>query len=280
MATPTPNEFQPQVWRLEAIEAATLRDRTLAAGRDAWAVPVADGLATYCRPGSRLNKIFGLGFAPLDETAIESLAQAEQAYATTQSPVQIELSSCARPEFATLLAARGYQLTGTMNVLGRALTTEDHAALVPTHPIVSTRLLPDNEAGTWEDVLARGFGAVTAGEIAAGHDVVGVAPLRQLFVDVGRIETTQRWVAEIDGQAVGGASLNMRDGLAQLAHTATLPEFRGRGVQQALLATRMAQARQEGCTFAVLATRPGSASQRNAQRCGFAQLHTRSIWRR
>jgi GNAT superfamily N-acetyltransferase len=62
-----------------------------------------------------------------------------------------------------------------------------------------------------------------------------------------------------------------------LCGAATLPAFRRRGVQSALLHARLAQARQAGCDLAVVTTQPGSKSQENVQRAGFELLYVRAV---
>ncbi|MBP7678421.1 MAG: GNAT family N-acetyltransferase, partial [Thermoanaerobaculia bacterium] len=66
-------------------------------------------------------------------------------------------------------------------------------------------------------------------------------------------------------------------GLAQLCGAATLPDHRRRGIQTALLAERLAAAGRSGCGLAVVTTQPGSKSQENVRRRGFALLYTRAI---
>jgi GNAT superfamily N-acetyltransferase len=67
------------------------------------------------------------------------------------------------------------------------------------------------------------------------------------------------------------------DGVAILCGAATLPGHRRRGVQTALLATRLALAARSGCDIAVVTTQPGSKSQQNAHRQGFSLLYTRAV---
>ncbi len=57
----------------------------------------------------------------------------------------------------------------------------------------------------------------------------------------------------------------------------TLPAFRGRGMQKALLARRLADAQAAGCDLAVVTTAPGSRSQDNVMRRGFELLYTRAV---
>jgi len=83
-----------------------------------------------------------------------------------------------------------------------------------------------------------------------------------------------RYVALRDGVLAGGASLRMAEGVAQLTGAATAPAHRRRGVQTALLSSRLADATATGCDIAVITTQPGSKSQQNAQRRGFDLLYT------
>jgi GNAT superfamily N-acetyltransferase len=51
--------------------------------------------------------------------------------------------------------------------------------------------------------------------------------------------------------------------------------YRRRGLQHALIAHRLRQGQQEGCTLAVIECEPGIATERNAARVGFALAYTR-----
>ena len=85
-----------------------------------------------------------------------------------------------------------------------------------------------------------------------------------------------RYAAFRDGVLAGGADFRITDGIAQLAGAATAPAHRRHGVQTALVAARLADARAAGCDVAVIVTQPGSRSQQNAQRRGFDLLYTRA----
>ena len=87
----------------------------------------------------------------------------------------------------------------------------------------------------------------------------------------------RRYAAVRDHSIAGGAELRVVDGIAQFAGAATAPAHRRRGIQSALLATRLADAHAEGCDLAVIVTQPGSKSHQNAQRSGFHLLYTRAV---
>ena len=66
-------------------------------------------------------------------------------------------------------------------------------------------------------------------------------------------------------------------GIVALFGTATLPGFRRRGVQTALIRQRLWEAAQSGCEYAVVSTMPGSGSQRNMERRGFRVAYTKLV---
>lgn len=83
-------------------------------------------------------------------------------------------------------------------------------------------------------------------------------------------------MAFFDEQPAAGGTLTIRDGLAGLMGASTLPEFRNRGVQSALISVRLAAARDAGCDLAMSVTQPSSGSQRNLERQGFRVVYTRA----
>jgi hypothetical protein len=86
---------------------------------------------------------------------------------------------------------------------------------------------------------------------------------------------TTCYLAWMDGEAAGAATMSLHDGLAELFGASTRTPFRNRGAQMALLASRMAEAQRLGCDLAVAHTEPGSASQRNVERLGFRLAYTK-----
>jgi GNAT superfamily N-acetyltransferase len=111
-----------------------------------------------------------------------------------------------------------------------------------------------------------------------------VAPgLDEFLADVGRINTVREqnhcFLAELDGALVAAGAMNVWEGVALLAGASTVPAFRRRGAQLALLEARLRFAAEHGCDLAMMAALPGSASQRNAERQGFRIAYTRIKWR-
>jgi ribosomal protein S18 acetylase RimI-like enzyme len=60
-----------------------------------------------------------------------------------------------------------------------------------------------------------------------------------------------------------------------LCGAGTMAEYRGRGLQTALLRVRLAAAAEAGCEYAVVVTQGGTASQRNCERLGFRGAYSK-----
>jgi GNAT superfamily N-acetyltransferase len=140
---------------------------------------------------------------------------------------------------------------------------------------VEVRPSGEEEFQAWAEVQA---------EAVAHPDTLGV-PWHEEFPREVIIESERamaqagvvRYAALRDGVIVGGATMRIAEGVAQLTGATTAPAHRRRGVQTALLSARLADASAAGCNVAVITTQPGSKSQQNAQRRGFDLLYTRAV---
>jgi GNAT superfamily N-acetyltransferase len=259
--------------RIEAAETelivAASRAAQARSGTAGFVLPIGGGAATFAGSDSPFTKVVGLGFGGVpDHAAFDAV---ENAYAVHGSPVQVELAHLADPEIGTVLSDRGYRLEGFENVLGIAFDSDPHLAAPPG---IEVRLSGDDEFEAWLAVVAEGsIHPDTEG--LPWHDEFP----REAVEDAERdfaVAGVTRYAALREGVLAGGADFRITNGIAQLAGAATLPAHRRRGVQTALLATRLADARAAGCTIAVLAAQPGSPSHHNAQRSGFDLLYTRA----
>ena len=260
--------------RIERLDADLVRDAAEAARRRsddprAVAIDVAGGVAAWARAGAPLNKVVGVGFAgTLADTDWERV---ENMFAAQSEPVRFEVSTLAEPAVHEALSRRGYTLVGFEHVLASSLRDREF-----TRSAHASVIRPD-EAEVWIDTLVDAFSHPD--DVPAG---VPESFPRELLVDLLRdsesIAGWSRWIARDDGTVAGAASMRIKDGVAQLSGAATLPAHRRRGIQSALLGTRLAWAREAGCELAVVTTQPGSKSQQNLQRQGFALLYARALW--
>lgn len=86
------------------------------------------------------------------------------------------------------------------------------------------------------------------------------------------------YLAEVDGEPVGAATLIVVDGIGYLANAATLPAGRQRGCQRALIHRRMHDAAASGCELFLTMASPSSVSHRNLERAGLGVAYTKVVW--
>jgi GNAT superfamily N-acetyltransferase len=258
--------------RIEGVEKQLITTATGIAservGDGAFVIPVAGGAACYAEDGSPLNKIVGLGFGGVPSS--DALDEIEQAFAARGAATHVELTNLADPAIGAALTQRGYQLVSFENVLGRSLAGLTESAM----PLgVEVRLSDDPAA--WLDIVVDGFGQPDE-EGVPSHEDFPPAGLVNAIADIEKAGATP-YLAFRDGIGAGAASMRTSEGVAQLTGAATAPVHRRRGVQTAMLGTRLADAVRAGCDIAVVTTQPGSKSQQNVQRLGFHLLYTRAV---
>jgi len=234
-------------------------------------LPISGGVSVFAGPRSPMNKVIGLGFdRPLD---LNALREIENRWRERDEPVRIELSTLTDPAIAGELSDRGYRLRGFENVLARRLDDlPDPAAFRE----ISIDLVGKDDVSAWFDVAVDSF-ANMDGTGSVADDALSREELARSLGDLLGGMAYSRYLARIDGLPVGEAALHVDDRLALLAGSGTLPAYRGRGVQKALVQRRLHDARTAGCDFAVVVTAPGSRSQDNVMRRGFELLYARAI---
>lgn len=253
-------------------------------------LPLSGGLAVYASPNSPVNKVIGIGFdGPLDPDA---LATIEEEWRTRNEAVRFELSVLADPSVPVMLSERGYHVHGYEVALGRSLGADDERDGVAMIDETGARTViapaADSGAGltiealrgederTWTDIAVTAFTNLD-GSGSAADDSIPTDDLREAMNDFAGAPGFRRYLARLDGEPVGVGNMRIDGDLAQVAGAGTLPAARGRGVQKALLARRLADARAAGATLAVVTTSPGTRSQQNVMRRGFILLYTRII---
>jgi ribosomal protein S18 acetylase RimI-like enzyme len=233
---------------------------------------IAGGRALCAFEGSPLNKVLGLGLgAPVGDADLDAI---EAFYDERGIPVQIELCPLASPGVAARLTARGYQLQGFENQLARRLNGE------PVPGPDGFRVAPamGDLDELWLRVVAGGFvageGPMTAPAPPPPADALEtLTKVMRGFIHPS-FERLLVWAGD---EPVGGGCAYTIDGVRGVAGTATLPAFRRRGVQQAVVAHAL-NAAGGRADLAMATTEPGSTSQRTFERFGFQVMYTRAIF--
>lgn len=223
----------------------------------AWAI--FDGL------GSPLTQSFGLGLT----TAVrpETLTAIEEFFLAHGAPAEHEVSPLALGDALGVLSAGGYEPFELTSVLFRPAAG---GVATPGAGAPSVRVIDSRDADVWAGIAADGW-----------SDTPEVVPFVRAIGGVyARVRSATCYLAEHEGQPAAAGVLAVHDGVAVLAGASTRPAHRRRGAQLALLGARLEEAERQGCDLAMMSARPGSASQRNAERHGFRIAYTRIKWRR
>ena len=221
--------------------------------------PIAGGYAIYCGANSHVTQAVGLGLSGY--VSAEQFDRLERFYFSREEPVRVETCPLADPSLFEQYSQRGYRVTEFSNVMARDVIKQRSIKANG----IEVRRASRGELELWTFTVAQGFSENL--------------PVTQQILDVMRMfamaKDTECYLARIEGRVVGGATLALRGKIAGLFGASTLPEFRKRGVQTALLHARLERAEQVGCELAVSLALPGSISQRNITRQGFQTLYTR-----
>lgn len=86
-------------------------------------------------------------------------------------------------------------------------------------------------------------------------------------------------VAQAGDQVIGSGTLHVHGKVGLLRAGVVLPDWRGRGVQRALIAARMRLAAELGCDHVTSQAAPDSISERNLSRAGLERLLIRDVYR-
>ena len=230
-------------------------------------IEVAGGYAVYTGPDLPINRATAVGLQ--GSVLLEELDRIEKFYAEVGLPVQLDVTPYTDPVLIKLLGDRGYQITSFFNQHFRPLSQAD-AQLEPVEGVQVIQVEKNSAAGqTWAGIVAGAFGGKDEAEQNPVNLILPTATLNG--------KNNSCFLALVDGEAAGGGALTVRYGLASLFSTATLPKFRGKGVQKALIQARLAAAQSTGCELVVVMTVPGNNSQRNLERRGFRIAYTKII---
>ncbi|AFE05321.1 acetyltransferase [Corallococcus coralloides DSM 2259] len=256
------------------VEIARRFERKLATSAVAIATasaPLADGWMTFGGVGSYINKSSGYGFdRDVTDAELDALVDF---FASRGVEPKAELSPFAPQSLLKGLADRGFVLREFETVLYRPLQAgEDLSRLTQGTPagLRVERVDPSDDVAVRRFVEVAGSGFVPEGE-----------SMPEVFWEMGlkaaRNPGSDSYVAWIDGVAAGAGSCEVGDGLTSLFGTSVLPAYRRRGVQQALIAARLARGLEKGSDLAAIMSSPGIPTERNAMRLGFQMAYSRAV---
>ncbi|MGA8437293.1 MAG: GNAT family N-acetyltransferase [Candidatus Sulfotelmatobacter sp.] len=224
---------------------------------------ICGGHMIFAGRGSPIGRATGLG---LDRTfTVEDLNRAEDFYRLRKAPSQVDLCPLHDPAVFEMFKQRGYGIAELNNVLYRRLDPKEKFPEAPAG--CEVRRGRAEEARELGGIVERAFFPDGAPE--AFQDLL--TPLYQM-------DGAVTFAARVEGKMVAcGAGLVIPEhGIFAVCGAGTAAEFRGRGLQTALLRVRLAAAAEAGCEFAVVITNGGAASERNCERLGFRVAYSKA----
>jgi GNAT superfamily N-acetyltransferase len=230
-------------------------------------IEVAGAYAMFDGVDSPCTQTFALGLERMPDPA--DLDRIEKFFLDHRAPVFHEVSPMADKALLPLFVERGYHPVELSNVMFLPLAGRRPQAPPPSGA-PQARVAGDDESEVWVRTGLEGW-----------RELLEFAPqMSDLMRTSARTEGNLRFLAEIDGTPVAAGALAIHNGVALLAGASTIPEWRRRGAQRALLEARLDHAARAGCDLAMIAAEPGSSSARNSERRGFRVAYTRIKWTR
>ncbi|HSB11114.1 MAG TPA: GNAT family N-acetyltransferase [Blastocatellia bacterium] len=228
------------------------------------AIEVAGGHAGFAGVDSPLTQAFALGFnGPVRAADLERM---EHFYQSRGSAVNVETCPLADPSLLELLGQRGYRQIEESNVFAREIVERESNLWPDDSSGIRVRSPEERELDTYTELVAKSF-----------FENVEITPeFLDLFKNPFYAAGAHFFMAEVEGVPAGGAMMSIHRGVASLGGAGTLPEFRNRGVQTALILARLEVAAESGCDLAMVATGLDTVSQRNVERRGFQMVYRRS----
>jgi GNAT superfamily N-acetyltransferase len=213
------------------------------------------------------NRVIGAGvLAPLDDRDLERVAAHYEAKGRTCNVEVYE--DLTPPELIALLERAGLRSSGH-GLEAHVLETDREVA--PRATPAAVRKIGPDEFAHFGELVRDGFDMTGGGLLAEFFVDLTVASMRALG-DAGAA-----FIASVDGQDAGTGQLAMTERVAGCYSGSVLERFRGRGIQHALVAARVAEGLRRGRRIFISQTDPDSPSGHNLHDVGFRTLY-RATW--
>lgn len=227
--------------------------------------PVADGCAVF--QGRDAMGSFAREVGTTRPVSAKELSALEEFYTDQNCPVRLWVSGRTQKSFIDMLHERGYASSSPSFIWLRSLQTDPISC---EHPEIEVVPVPMDLYNAWIQTVAAGFfeqnGAAPASAVPNS--------VSDLFFALGCGPDDQAFLARKDGGLVGGAVLQMSDGIAMLRTASTRFVHRNSGVHQALVAARLNCAQEQGARIAVSQSLPSGPSAHNLRKLGFQPLRS------
>ncbi|WP_404460603.1 GNAT family N-acetyltransferase [Sutcliffiella horikoshii] len=214
-------------------------------------------------PGPSFNTVKGISGENID-----NLDEILEFYTRRDIPARFEVTpGNASTDLFRKLSSLGYFQSGFHTALYRPLSTGE-PSLGGADTAVQIEEISLENFDIFGELYTRGFGMPAAFKeyVTANNKVLAES------------DNWTFYLAHVGGEPAGIGVLYVKNDVATLAASATVPEFRNKGVQTALIQKRMQQATDKGCRYLVGQAAFGSVSQKNMERAGLNVAYTNVVW--
>jgi GNAT superfamily N-acetyltransferase len=257
----------------ELIDVARLEEGRLARAlpeiADEWR-PIGGGVAARAAPGSWLNYGVNVGMhGPVERGEVEEITRWYEAHGTEP---RFEVCPYSHGSLWKALESLRFSVRLFETVLFRT-TAEEFKPRHPLGPGIRLQIIDPRDPAQ-VDAYTR--------IIVPQFYEEGQTPGEQDYEIASRAVRHPRTIcigAFADERIVGGGGMDVTGECAALFGAAVAPEYRRRGIQQALVAERLRIARERHARVATIGCRTGqepSGTERNARRMGFQVAYTKA----
>ena len=218
------------------------------------------GVLMFVSPHSPLTQTLSFGVS--QPVSAKDLEFAREFFASRGAEFRFRLTPFTHPTLFDAISNLQLTFEGTGVQVFRTLTHGPKAepSAIETRPI--------EKQGDWLKLFSSAFyGGACNPEV------------EELGLTIFHSNRTHILGAWVDGTLAGGATVSFHNQLASLNAACTLPEFRGRGIQKALIKTRLAMALENHCSMAMSSVTPASISLHNYLREGFEIAYFTTVFR-
>ena len=163
----------------------------------------------------------------------------------------------------------------TSVLIGEGFAPQSAAAVMCAEPVPDVRVHGLDIVWVGRDGLDEFLDTMNVGFDTPAAQLANLRRNQSFWCDV---PAWHLCLARVDGRPAGAAVLSVHGDTGYLAAGATLPAFRHRGMHTALIAARIARAKDLGLMRMAGQADLGTQSQRNQQRAGLSIAHTKTVW--
>ena len=217
------------------------------------------------------NRVIGAGvLAPLDD---RGLGEIVAHYAAIGRALNVEVYDGITPPAVLAVLARGGFVSSDHGLEAHLLETDREIAPRAT-AIATVRTVTPDEYTHFGELVRDGFDMRDDAKLGPFFVDLTVASLQVLG------DTSAAFIASVDGQDAGTGQLVLSEQVAGCYSGSVLKSFRGRGIQHALIAARVADGLRRGRRIFISQTDPDSPSGHNLHDMGFRTLYHASWFTR